>query len=467
MKRLLIPAVVLALTTTGAATAETKVTTYEGIHYAQAERWAPPKPTPRERTSPPRACPQPTDIPIAPAEQAEDCLTLNVTTTHRKNRPVIVYIHGGSFNYGAGLNYRPDDLVRRGDVVAVTVNYRLGALGWLAHPSFGPDAGNLGLADQQAALRWVRANITRFGGDPRNVTIMGQSAGGYSVCAHLASPASAGLFHRAIVQSAGCTGGVRDEATAEKSAVALATELGCPDGSCLRDMDAQDLVAASGTGHDEYRPVVGGKLLPLAPAEAFASGRFNRVPVLFGSNHDEDLGRLAGMVMGGEPPVTEDNYADQVEKHFGADAPAVLARYPLTADRTPVETLAAALTDRDWALPVEEARRLLARHTPVYGYEFAERDTSWYPGFPPPPFPVGASHMFELSYLFDVRYLTEAPQKSLRDTMIDRWARFAHTGDPGWRPYRHGEYVLSFAAGDLHRTDFAADHELDFWRGLS
>lgn len=473
MKRVLIATAALALAVTGltdAAADKAKVTTYQGIHYAHADRWGPPKPVGRWRgeTSTPRACPQPTDIPIAPADQAEDCLTLNVTTAHRKNRPVIVYIHGGSFNYGAGANYRPDDLVRQGDVVAVTINYRLGVLGWLAHPEFGPDAGNLGLADQQTALRWVRDNITRFGGDPRDVTIMGQSAGGYSVCAHLASPASAGLFHRAIVQSAGCTGGVRDRATAERAAVQLATDLGCPDGSCLRGMDAQDLVAASGTGHDEYRPVAGGRLLPVEPAKAFASGRFNRVPVLFGGNHDEDLGQLAGMVLAGAPPITEDNYAEKVAESFGADAAAVLAEYPLTPDRTPVETLAAALTDRDWALPIEETRRLLARHVPVYAYEFAERDASWFPGFPPPPFPVGASHMMELPYLFDVRYLTPATKESLRDTMIDRWTRFAHTGDPGWQSYRRGGgYVLSLASGDLHRTDYEADHKLAFWRGLA
>jgi para-nitrobenzyl esterase len=154
---------------------------FQGIPYAQARRWTPPAPVRpwggvKAASDVGPACPQPADLPIAPpGDQSEDCLSLNVTTpaaSGRNRRPVLVYLHGGSFNYGAGADHRPDDLVTRGDVVAVTVNYRLGPFGFLA---VGPDAGNLGLADQQAALRWVRDDIAAFGGDPRNVTIMGQS----------------------------------------------------------------------------------------------------------------------------------------------------------------------------------------------------------------------------------------------------------------------------------------------------
>jgi para-nitrobenzyl esterase len=446
------------------------IRTYTGIRYAQAERWHPPRPAP---PAPPTGrmpgCPQPTDIPIAPADQDEDCLRLSVTTPGGRNRPVIVYIHGGSFNYGGGSNYQPDALVRRGGVVAVTINYRLGAFGFLGHPDLGPDAGNLGLADQQAALRWVRDNIARYGGDPHNVTIMGQSAGGYSVCAHLAAPGSAGLFHRAIVQSAGCTGGFRTRAEAESQARAVAAALDCQDVACLRTKSAAELVAASGSGHDTYRPVVGGRLLPVSPAEAFASGRFNRVPVLFGGNHDESTGQLAGGELAGLPPLSAEAYPGAVAESFGADAGAVLAEYPLSAYGSPSEALGAALTDRDWALPVEGARRLLAPHVPVYAYEFAERDTPWFPGAPRPSFSPGASHMLELPYLFSVRYLTPAPQEDLRNLMIDQWARFARTGATGWPEYRRGQYVQSLASGQdgVHRTDYAADHKLAFWRALA
>jgi para-nitrobenzyl esterase len=457
------------------AVAETEsetVRTYSGIRYATAARWEAPVPAPPSApTGAMPGCWQPTDLPIAPADQAQDCLRLSVTTpaARGRKRPVIVYLHGGSFNYGSGANYRPDDLVARGDIVAVTINYRLGAFGFLAHPDLGPDAGNLGLADQQAALRWVRDNIAAFGGDARNVTIMGQSAGGYSVCAHLASPASAGLFHRAVVQSAGCTGGFRDRPEAERQARDFAAALGCADAACLRDHTPEELVAASGGGHDDYRPVVGGALLPVAPADAFASGRFNRVPVLYGGNHDEETGRLAGLELAGAPPLTAAAYPDAVADAFGADADAVLARYPLDNFDSPSEALAAALTDREWAVPIDHTRRLLARHVPVFGYEFAERDTSWFPGLPRPSFAVGASHMLELPYLFAVGYLTPAPHQDLRDTMIDRWTRFARAGDPGWPGFRRGGFVLSLASGPggVHRSDFAVDHQLAFWRELA
>lgn len=475
LKPLLLTAVA-GLLTLGAgaepARSDAGVHTFTGIRYAKADRWGPPKPVPlAPATGAMPACPQPTDIPIAPKEQDEDCLRLNVTTPAKPggNRPVVVYIHGGSFNYGSGSNYTPDTLVTRGDVVAVTINYRLGPFGFLAHPDLGPEAGNLGLVDQQAALRWVRDNIATFGGNPRNVTIMGQSAGGYSVCAHLASPTSAGLFHRAIVQSAGCTAGFRDRPEAEQQARDLMAALHCTDVACLRKKTPAELITASGAGHDTYRPVVGGRLLPLRPAEAFATGRFNRVPVLYGGNHDEETGQLAGLELAGRPPLTAEAYPAALAESFGPNAEAVLARYPLTGFNSPSEALGAALTDRNWALSTDDTRRLLARHVPVYAYEFAERNTPWFPGFPQASFPAGASHMLELPYLFGVGYLTPAPQEDLRNTMIDRWTRFARTGDAGWPRFRDNRYVLSLAASPdgIHRTDYDTDHNLAFWRDLT
>jgi para-nitrobenzyl esterase len=475
LKPLLLTAVA-GLLTLGAGVEPTRsdagVHTFTGIRYAKADRWGPPKPVPlAPATGAMPACPQPTDIPIAPKEQDEDCLRLNVTTPAKpgRSRPVVVYIHGGSFNYGSGSSYTPDTLVTRGNMVAVTINYRLGPFGFLAHPDLGPDAGNLGLADQQAALRWVRDNIATFGGNPRNVTIMGQSAGGYSVCAHLASPASAGLFHRAIIQSAGCTAGFRERPEAEQQARDLMAALSCTDIACLWKKTPEELIAASGAGHDAYRPVIGGSLLPLSPAEAFATGRFNRVPVLYGGNHDEETGQLAGRELMGVPPLTPEAYPAAVGESFRQDADAVLARYPLADFSSPSEALAAALTDRAWALPTDDTRRLLARHVPVYAYEFAERNTPWFPGFPQASFPVGASHMLELPYLFDVRYLTAAPQEDLRNAMIDRWTRFARTGTVDWPNFHDSQYVLSLSSGPngIHRTDYATDHNLAFWRDLT
>jgi para-nitrobenzyl esterase len=442
--------------------------THTGIRYAQAARWEPPSLLP---WSPPTgefpACPQPTDIPLAPPTQSEDCLKLTITTpaTPADNRPVLVYIHGGSFNYGAGANYVPKRLAARGDVVAVTINYRLGPFGFLAHPALGPDAGNLGLADQQAALRWIQENITRYGGNPHNVTIMGQSAGGYSVCAHLASPASAGLFHRAIVQSASAEGFLT-QAEAEHNARSVTSKLACADIDCLHTISAETLLAASGSGHDQYRPVTGGPLLPVSPAEAFATGHFNKVPILLGGNRDEWTGQLAGREMAGLPPLAPSDYPAAVAASFGASTEAVLAQYPLEAYPSPSEALGAALTDRNWAHPIDKTRRLLAKHTPVYAYEFAERHTPWFPGAPRPSFQVGASHMLELPYLFDVRYLSPAPQEDLSNAMIDHWAHFARTGTPGWPHFSEAKYVQSLASGPngIHPTSYESDHNLAFWR---
>jgi len=191
--------------------------TFEGVPYAAPPvgglRWAPPRrATPwsavRDATRPASACPQPAgEVPGGSTD--EDCLHLNVTTPDdagpARPRPVIVWLHGGGFTTGAGSSYDAHRMATRGDVVVVTVDYRLGALGFLAHGGL-PGSGTFGLADQQAALRWVRAEIGAFGGDPQNVTLAGESSGGYSVCAQLASPTATGLFDRAIIESGPCTG---------------------------------------------------------------------------------------------------------------------------------------------------------------------------------------------------------------------------------------------------------------------
>ena len=174
----------------------------------------------------------------------EDCLSVNVwSPTGAAGRPVMVWIHGGAFANGSADPYDARWLVTKGDIVVVTINYRLGAPGFLAHPALGPpgDVGNYGLADQQAALRWVRDNIAAFGGDPGKVTIAGQSAGGMSVCDHLVAPGSAGLFRAAIIASGPCSAQAV-LATAERDSVAYAAGVGCPNppprrpacGRCLR-----------------------------------------------------------------------------------------------------------------------------------------------------------------------------------------------------------------------------------------
>ncbi|WP_228539504.1 carboxylesterase/lipase family protein [Nocardia sp. XZ_19_385] len=466
---------------------------FRGIPFAAAPtgelRWSAPQPAvpwrdPRAATTPGNACAQPADLPISVARQDEDCLNLDVVTpksTAGRALPVLVWIHGGSFTYGAGSQYDAATMAAAGEVVVVTINYRLGAFGFLNYPALNNDSGNLGLQDQRAALQWVQRNAAAFGGDPRNVTLMGQSGGGYSVCAHLAAPASAGLFHRAIIQSAPCAGdGSRSRQEAEQQGIGLATRAGCPDlataADCLRTKSATELLAAAGGGHDDYRPVIDGDLLPLAPREAFATGRFNKVPVLLGSNRDEVRGQLGGMeAIPGAAPLTADDYAQQVRAKFGAHADQVLSTYPVADFGSPSAALAAVLTDHGYSVPTLDTLALLAAQVPTYAYEFAEQQTPYFPGISRPSFPVGANHMHELPYLFTVDYMERATQQDLSDSMIAYWTRFARTaipdGDarPAWPSFDDRRYVQSLASGHdgIRGTDFAADHHYEFWKSLN
>ncbi|MEU8284317.1 carboxylesterase family protein [Micromonospora sp. NPDC048905] len=489
---------------------------FQGIPYARAPlgalRWAAPQPGPvwtgvRDATRPGAACAQLQGLPMDRASVAEDCLHLNVTTPRtaaRTPRPVMVWLHGGDFRFGRGDVYDGQRLAADGDVVVVTVNYRLGALGFLAHPALaGPDrvTGNFGVQDQQAALRWVRHNAAAFGGDPGNVTLFGQSAGATSVCAHLAAPSSAGLFHRAILQSNSCANPIQTRAEAARAAEEFAQNIGCTDAAtvatCLRGRDPGRLVATAGypgAGVD-LGPVVDGRTLPVDPAAALAAGRLHPVPVLTGMNRDESRLVVWGMERSGlncpepepepepEPgpgpqpgdeaescPLTDDQYRDQVRGVFGDRAEEVLARYPRRGTEFPSETLGAVLTDHDYAEPIYSAALAFARRVPTYLYEFADDDAPFFAEGPESTFPTGAYHCAELPYLFTVGYaeaLTPAQQR-LADDMVRVWSDFARTGRAGW-PRLHGAapYVRVFADGGASgTTSFAAAHSYDFWRSL-
>ena len=344
--------------------------------------------------------------------ESEDCLYLNVTTPRsaaRTPRPVMVWLHGGDFRFGSGDGYGGQRLATGGDVVVVTVNYRLGALGFLAHPALaGRDGitGNFGLQDQQAALRWVRRNAAAFGGDPGNVTVFGQSAGATSVCAQLAAPASAGLFHRAIMQSNSCANPVQTRAEAIGAAQEFARRIGCTDpavvAACLRGRYPARLVETvgyPGAGVD-LGPVVDGRTLPVDPAYALTTGRLHPVPVLTGMNRDESRLVVWGMERIGlncpEPPkpdqepescpLTDDQYRDQVRAMFGDHAGEVLARYPRDPAHPASETLGAVLTDHDYAEPVYSAAMAFARRVPTFAYEFADEDAPFFTEGPEPTF---------------------------------------------------------------------------------
>lgn len=284
-----------------------------GIPYAAPPtgnlRWRPPaRPASwegvRDTTQFGPSCPQPTakNPYLPPGPISENCLYLNVYTPTLRDsggegRPVLVWIHGGGLVQDGARNYDGSKLAADGTVV-VTINYRLGALGFLAHPALdsrpGGAAGNYGLMDQQAALRWVQRNIARFGGDPHDVTIAGQSAGGLSVLAQMVSPGARGLFQRAIVQSGTFALNQQPLATAEAAGETFATAVGCPDQSaaCLRSVPVANLVGNFGV---EIPGVVDGSVLTQPIGTALARGQFARVPVINGITHDEELVFVAGL----------------------------------------------------------------------------------------------------------------------------------------------------------------------------
>ncbi len=484
---------------------------FQGIPYAAppvgALRWASPRPparwsAPRDASRPGSICPQTGDFLGNESSENEDCLTLNVTTPRRTTTrplPVMVWIHGGGFYSGSGGIYGAEQLATRGDVVVVTVNYRLGLFGFLAHPSLDAAAGqqrsgNFGLEDQQAALRWVRRNAAAFGGDPRSVTLFGESAGGASTCAHLAAPGSAGLFHRAIVQSGPCAlttqwpypdGGnwvARPRATAEKAGLAVAAKLGCDDPAtavtCLRAKPVANLLAASDGGQG-FGPVVGDGVLPVNPKQALATGRFNKVPVMHGTTSDEHQTFQAAIDEFTGHPATAAEVRTELETILGHDeAVAVLARYPLGDYASPSAALAAIWTDYTWSCTGLSTDRLLARSVPTYAFEFADKQAPWFSDWTPPSFPTGAYHAAELQYLFTGAYSSaqlSPAQRRLSDQMISYWTRFAHTGDPNgpttprWPTFRPtSEHTQSLAPGPhgIKPVNLDRTHRCDFWQSL-
>src|SRR5262249_14848929 len=263
-------------------------------------RLVPPWPGVRAATKPGHDCAQAGSLAtgVPTTSLFENCLFLNVYTPPRaagRPLPVMVWIHGGGFTGGAGRIYYCARLAGRRPVVVVTINYRVSAFGFLAMPSLdaeSPDnsSGNYGLMDQQAAMRWVRANAFAFGGDPGRVTIFGESAGGASVCANMASPTAFGLFSRAIAESGGIFPPPRKQA-AGRQRTALANSLGCPKAAtaaaCMRTKTVAEILAAEPTSGLSWGPVAGGFTLPASPLSAFESGRYLHVPLLQGSNHDE------------------------------------------------------------------------------------------------------------------------------------------------------------------------------------
>ena len=402
----------------------------------------------------------------------------------------MVWLPGGGFVQGAGSDYDATRLATQGHVIVVTVNYRLGALGFLDLPALraqSADSGNYGLADQQAALRWVRGSIAAFGGNPRQVTLAGQSGGAYSVCAHLAAPGSRGLFARAIVQSGPCGNAFVTGSEAQNRGLAAAAALGCSQPAtllaCLRGKPAAALVplgagkvfTATGRISDlPWMPVAGSPALPVQPLMALRAGTAARVPLIQGSTADELRPFVALQFSPPDQKITAQTYAATLTGIFGGRAAAVLSRYPASRYPTPAIALATVLTDWGRKLgscPVLPADDAAARHGAVYAYEWAQDSGQSLAGFP-----LGAPHSGELPYLFDGSYTQQPPpsapaQLQLSRQLISYWTQFARTGNPNrpglppWPRYRASGPVLSLAAGPegIATANFAAAHQCSFW----
>jgi para-nitrobenzyl esterase len=466
-----------------------------GIPYAAAptgdRRWRPPQPharwsTPLDATHFGKHCPQP-EGPAGQANASEDCLFLNVySSTHERERdelqPVMVWIHGGSLVTGKSDDFDPIGLIERGHVVVVSINYRLGALGFLTHPALdaeGHKFANYGLMDQQKALDWVRRNIQFFGGDPDNVTIFGESAGGQSVTSHLTSPDSHGLFEHAIVQSGAYALTLPTVATAEAQGAAFAASVGCASqtAACLRATAVATLVSKEAT---VYITTQDGQVLPASPMQAFASGQFNRTPVIQGSNHDEYRLFVATQfdLRGG--PLTAAAYPAAIAAFptiGAAKAPQVVAEYPLANFPSADLAYATAIGDTLFSCSARRSNLLLSSWVPTFAYEFNDENA---PSFlPPVSFPYGATHAYELSYLFKLSFLPApsftANQVRLANTMKDYWTAFARSGRPRaedaphWPRYHaQTDRMLSLVPPRPGlEDDFSSVHHCAFWRALS
>ncbi|HSS60149.1 MAG TPA: carboxylesterase family protein [Candidatus Limnocylindrales bacterium] len=479
---------------------------FRGIPYAAAPtgdlRWRPPAPVIawqgiRGATQFGASCPQvPSTFATAPFD--ENCLFLNVYTNGRHGdegdgRPVLVWIHGGGYTQGDGRGFDGTKLAQNG-LVVVTINYRLGALGFLAHPALasapGGPAGNYGLMDQQAALRWVQRNISRFGGDPENVTIAGQSAGALGVLVHLISPGSRGLFDRAIVQSGSFALNQLSLAQGEAFGQFFAANVGCGDQSaaCLRSVPVSTLTdkfpGAAIPG------IVDGAVVQESFGTALAAGRFARVPVINGITHDEQRVFVFGLqltVTGGffvPIPVpwyqiTAQNYESVISAVLGvsaARAASIAAEYPVTSYLLPAIAFSTLDSDASWACPALQMDQWLSQRVPTFAYEFDDDQAParYFANFPPPV--AAATHLSELPYLFD---LNDAPnqtplsadQMTLAASIRAAWASFAATGDPAdesnvaWPSFRtrHPQVISFVAPSPAVIGDFASRHHCAFW----
>jgi carboxylesterase type B len=426
-----------------------------------------------------------------PRTNAEDCLFINVQrptgVTAGRNIPVYVFIHGGGLVNGSSNQASGDKIVRLTNAIVVTMNYRLGVFGFLGLGGLSSSGqGNYGFLDQQFALRWVQRNIAAFGGNPAQVTLGGESAGAFSVCGHLTSPGSRGLFVRAMMQSGSCYSRTLQQTYADSATFAAAA--GCPSTGasavqCLRSKSAAELLEASTV----FSPTLssGTAALPQPTAAAVATGQFARVPIVNGSNRDEGRTFAQGFI-----GWSKQQYIGWVQNTYGANASKVLARYPWPANAdkfTPAYLIGAIMTDSGLIAGIGGCTELrldetLAKWVPTWAYEFDARNG---PGLTPiPGYVWGAGHAAELAYLFPsfnngtpIAPTFNAGERQLSRNMIQYWGGFVFRGSPNFQGQAHwprfdltGRIMSLRVAGQsqtISSGQYRTEHQCDFWDTLT
>ncbi len=431
--------------------------------------------------------------PAFPVGGSEDCLFVNVVrppgAVPASGLPVLVHIHGGGFVIGSGdADYTL--LANTGREIVVSMNYRLGIFGFLANSALGANSGDYGLQDQQAALHWVQQNIGRFGGDPSNVTIFGESAGGSSVCDQIASPSAAGLFEKAFSVSGeystlfgsadqllnfqDCKSSPPTQAQADSAGSDFASTVGCAGASdvaaCLRNVPATLVLQAAGGGFTDggtgtVSPTLNATTLPRSLRQALVTGAVNRVPVIAGTDRDENLVGTANSPY---------DYRQLVDSQYGQYAPRVLARYPLARFYSPFVAFRTVAADSDTVCPAIVTDRALARWMPVHGYEIDYGDAPT-ASFLTPNEPNGSYHVAAW-FVFPTPGL-DPNQLVLQQQEVASLTTFARTGNPNarftpsWPEFNTSNEVMSWAPGAdsqvMTTAEMSLDHNCTLWNRIS
>lgn len=483
------------------------VTTYGSIPYAAPPvgklRWKSPQPAKawtgvKQATTEPVGC---TNV-FTNENTSEDCLNVKVQipagTKPGEKLPVMYEFHGGGF-LGEARTDQGENLVNGGKVVYVYVNYRLGVLGFLADKSLGAHSGDYGLQDQQAGLRWVKKNITQFGGDPSNVTVFGESAGGASTCAQVASPTAKGLFQNAVSVSgfynyqnnivwstADCKSTLFTEKQAQQAGAKYADKVGCGDAknvaACLRKIPAAKLIAEGGqvgdpTGGGTIGPIVNGTTLTMSPVKALTTGQSNKVNLITDVARDEFNGGVYSNAFGSHLVVAETpaQYRTLVKEQFGKLATTVESLYPISRFASPYTAYRTIMADSASVCPMLQVAGKTSKYMPVWADLNADADN---PAGEDTTDVLGGQHSGSNTLVhFDTTKL-DANQAALQHQLVLQWTHLAHTGNPtsphtpSWPRYSTRQHPVMFMQpGDTSITTpsnvVAAQHNCSFWNKVT